>query len=229
VEHLRTNTATLQIEDAGVDGGRLSFDVVVENLAGHKLPTAYPSRRAWIHVVVRDASGRTVFESGAVRPDGSIEGNDADADADSFEPHHTVVRSEDQVQVYESVMGDLDGRPTTGLLTAASYLKDNRVLPTGFDKLTADADVAVHGGASDDADFLGGSDRTRYDVNLGGAEGLVYVEATLRYQPISYRWARNLDGYSDLFEPARFVRYYDSMAGASSTPLATVRATVTSP
>lgn len=46
------------------------------NLAGHKLPTAYPSRRAWIHLSVRDAGGALLFESGAMRPDGSIVGND---------------------------------------------------------------------------------------------------------------------------------------------------------
>ena len=37
-----------------VSAGRLQAEVVVENLGGHKLPTAYPSRRAWLHVIVRD-------------------------------------------------------------------------------------------------------------------------------------------------------------------------------
>jgi hypothetical protein len=80
MDHLSDSTARVTVEGAarGVNG--ISFEVLVENLAGHKLPTAYPSRRAWLHVTVRDASGRAVFESGAVRPDGSIVGNDADAD-----------------------------------------------------------------------------------------------------------------------------------------------------
>ena len=33
---------------------RLEAAVSVRNLGGHKFPTAYPSRRAWLHVVVRD-------------------------------------------------------------------------------------------------------------------------------------------------------------------------------
>ena len=39
--------------------------VAVENLAGHKLPTAYPSRRVWLHVTVLDGPD-VVFESGAI-------------------------------------------------------------------------------------------------------------------------------------------------------------------
>ena len=84
--------------------------MTVENLGGHKLPTAYPSRRAWLHVVVRDASGAVVFESGAMNPDGSIQGNDNDADAAKFEPHYDEIRSADQVQIYESIIGGREWR-----------------------------------------------------------------------------------------------------------------------
>ena len=54
---------------------------------------------------------------------------------------------------------DPTGALTTGLLTAVRYVKDNRLLPRGFDKSTADKDVAVHGDAAADADFTGGGDR----------------------------------------------------------------------
>jgi hypothetical protein len=69
---------TITRVDATPDG--LAIDVQVENLSGHKLPTAYPSRRAWLHFAVRDGNGRVVFESGALNPDGSIVGNDNDED-----------------------------------------------------------------------------------------------------------------------------------------------------
>src|SRR5262249_44925279 len=126
---LESQAARIAIEGLRVESGRLVATVVVENAGGHKLPTAYPSRRAWIHVVVRDRDGRVVFESGALRPDGSVQGNDNDADPTKFEPHYTEVRSADEVQIYESILGDANGGVTTGLLTATQYLKDNRLLP----------------------------------------------------------------------------------------------------
>jgi hypothetical protein len=101
-------------------------------LTGHKLPTGYPSRRAWLHFTVTDRTGRIVFESGAFASNGAITGNDNDADTSGVEPHHTEIRSADQVQIYESVMSGSNGRPTTGLLTAVRYLKDNRLVPRGF-------------------------------------------------------------------------------------------------
>ena len=79
-EFLRTRSAEVAIEVAQGVTNPVSIDVVVRNLTGHKFPTAYPSRRAWLHVAVRDASGATLFESGAPQSDGSIAGNDNDSD-----------------------------------------------------------------------------------------------------------------------------------------------------
>ena len=124
-------------------------------------------------------------------PNGSIAGNDNDADATRFEPHYAEIRNADQVQVYEPVMVDQHGAVTTGLLHGFRYVKDNRLLPRGFDKQTADADVAVHGDAATDADFVGGGDRVRYVIDVGQAQGPFEVQAELRYQSIGYRWAQN--------------------------------------
>ena len=219
VNYLATRAATVTIDRASVDAGSLRADVVVENLGGHKLPTAYPSRRAWLHVVVTDRDGRVVFESGGLNPDGSIRGNDNDQDASKFEPHYQEVRTADQVQIYESVLGDQNGGVTTGLLTGTQYLKDNRLLPRGFDKRTAEPDIAVHGGALEDPDFGAGTDRVRYAVNVGNATGPLSVTVELLYQPIGFRWANNLKRY-DAPEPKRFTGYYDAMAQASATVLA---------
>ena len=85
---LATDSATVTIENVCQAAGRLDADVVVRNKDGHKLPTAFPSRRAWLHFVVRDSSGKTVFESGALNADGSIVGNDNDSDPSLYERHY---------------------------------------------------------------------------------------------------------------------------------------------
>ena len=107
---------------------------------------------------------------------------------------------------------------TTGLLSAVRYIKDNRLLPRGFDKGSADKEVAVLGAAASDPDFTDAGDRVRYSVALNGAEGPYVVDAELWYQPISYRWANNLRPY-DAPEPRRFIGYYDAMASASGVLL----------
>jgi hypothetical protein len=217
---LAAQAAHVSLSEVSVTAGRLETTVSVENLGGHKLPTAYPSRRVWIHLTVRDGGGRVVFESGKLNRDGSIAGNDNDADKTRYEPHYTVVRGADQVQIYESILGDTSGGVTTGLLNASQYLKDNRLLPKGFDKATAEPDIAVHGEAAQDADFAGGGDRVRYSVDLRGATGPFKVDVELLYQPIGFRWAQNLKSYSQAPEPKRFTEYYDAMATGTTATLA---------
>src|SRR6202035_5716338 len=225
VNFLQTQSARVSIRNLQSTATGLSMDVLVENLTGHKLPTAYPSRRAWLHVVLRDNNGRIVFESGALNPDGSIVGNDNDADPARFEPHYTEISSADQVQIYESVLGDENGHVTTGLLKGVGYLKDNRLLPDGFDKQTADHDIAVVGDAFQDPAFTAGTDRIRYSAPLGAASGPFIIEAELWYQPIGFRWANNLKPYNQAEEPRRFNTYFDSMQSSSATVL--VRSTLT--
>jgi hypothetical protein len=214
IDHLRTRTAQVAVERVDIAGDRLEADVSVQNLTGHKFPTAYPSRRAWLHVTVRDRNNAVVFESGRLNPDGSIQGNDNDADANRFEPHYAEIRSADQVQIYESIMVGTNNLPTTGLLSAVRFIKDNRLLPTGFDKAAVDQQIATQGAAVEDRDFTGGSDRIHYSLPVGTASGPYRIDAELWFQPISYRWANNLKAY-DAMEPRRFTGYYDAMSSGS--------------
>jgi cytochrome c551/c552 len=225
ITHLERETARLTIEDTRRDGGQLTATVSLRNLTGHKFPTAYPSRRAWLHVTVRDRSGAVVFESGAVGHDGAIKGNDNDGDPSAFEPHYRVISRADQVQVYESIMVDAADRVTTGLLSALRYVKDNRLLPEGFDKQSASRDVAVHGDALEDANFIGGGDRVAYSIDVSKWTGPLEIEAELRFQPVGFRWARNLKG-RDAEEIARFVSYYEAMANTSSVSVASAKTLV---
>jgi hypothetical protein len=222
---LQSQSARVSLDGAQAARGQLSFAVRVENLTGHKLPTAYPSRRAWLHVVVAAADGHVLFESGKLNPDGSITGNANDADAARYSPHYTRITKADQVEIFEPILGDSQGHVTTGLLSATQYLKDNRILPTGFDKKTAPADIAVHGEAEGDTEFTAGASTTQYAVATDGAMGPFRVSVELVYQPVGYRWAHNLGSYA-ADEPKRFVQYYEQAAAHSAVVLAHAEAPV---
>jgi hypothetical protein len=222
-ENLQGAAATISLVKTDVEDGTLRTEVVITNLAGHKLPSAYPSRRVWVHFTVWDTVGEIVFESGALEPNGSIRGNANDVDAGRYEPHHLEIDHPEQVQIYEAVMADPDGVVTTVLLSAMTYVKDNRLMPEGFDKTTAEDDVAVHGGASQDEDFVGGRDRVRYAVDVSDAEGPFIVDVELWYQPVGYRWAHNL-GDRKAEEIERFISYFEEAADSSAVILASAKA-----
>jgi hypothetical protein len=183
---------------------------VIATLTGHKFPTGFPSRRVWLHVLVSDASGSVIFESGGVDAAGRIAGNDNDDDPLAFEPHYTALSSPDQVQIYEAIMGDTDGSVTTTLLRGAAYLKDNRLLPAGFDPAAASPDIGVYGGAADDPDFTGGGDRVGIAVDVGSAQGPFTLVVELLYQSVGYRWAENLRA-TEAPEIGAFLGYYDAV------------------
>jgi hypothetical protein len=220
---LQTQSARISIRDLQTTATGLSMDVLVENLTGHKLPTAYPSRRAWLHVIVHDSNGRAVFESGALNRDGSIVGNDNDADPLRFEPYYREINTSEQVQIFEPILKDAQGKVTTGLLSAVGYLKDSRILPTGFDKKTAEPDISVVGEAADDPDFNDKGALTRYVIKTSDAVGPFHVEVELWYQPIGFRWAHNLAPYQAM-EPQRWVSYYEAAAQHSAIMLAKAEA-----
>src|SRR5260370_41318619 len=111
-EFLKTQAAKVTIPRVDATPNGLAVDVHVENLGGHKLPTAYPSRRAWLHFAVRDGNGRVVFESGALNPDGSIVGNDNDEDPLKFEPHYRELTRSQGAEIYETLLEESGGKDT---------------------------------------------------------------------------------------------------------------------
>jgi len=217
-EHLETSAAKVNIEDLEVEAGTLTAKISISNRAGHKLPSAYPSRRAWVHLTVRDRRGAVVFESGKLNTDGSIAGNDNDTAPNRYEPHYERITRPDEVQIYEGILAAPGDEVTTVLLSAVRYIKDNRILPRGFDKASADEDIAVQGQAFTDETFVGGSDTIVYEIDLQGAAGPFEIEAELWYQPIAYRWAQNLKE-QDAAEIDRFVSYYDQLSDLSGIVL----------
>jgi len=208
VDYLQAATGSIAVQQAALEGTSLIADIASSNTAGHKFPTSYPSRRAWIHLVVTDAEGKVVFESGGFDARGAIAGNDNDLDPARFEPHYTEITAPDQVQIYEAIIYNTEGQVTTTLLRAASLAKDNRLLPAGFDKASASADIAVRGEAANDADFSAGGDVVRYVIDLGQAQGPFTLTAGLLYQSIGFRWAENLRAFQGQ-EIADFLRYVE--------------------
>ena len=50
-----------------------------------------------------------------------------------FEPHYEVITRQDQVQIYQELVTDPRGKLTTSFLSLADEVKDNRLLPRGWD------------------------------------------------------------------------------------------------
>lgn len=192
LSQLQNDTASLVIDEAQRSPEGLTVRLTVRNKAGHKFPTGFPSRRAWLYLRISSEKGETLFESGRPMADGSIAGNDNDTDPSSFEPHYQNIFSGDQIQIYETIMCNTDKEITYTLMRAAGYLKDNRLLPAGFDKDKADRDIAVYGMAAGDADFIGGSDTTTYTISLPNGEDGLTIEAALFYSPLSQAFQQDL-------------------------------------
>ena len=62
-QFLKTRTAQLAISPVTRSGSRAQLKLNIRNLAGHKFPTAFPSRRAWLHVAIHDAAGRVIVRA----------------------------------------------------------------------------------------------------------------------------------------------------------------------
>jgi hypothetical protein len=135
-----------------------------------------------------------------------------------------VITDPGQVEIFEPILKDPEGHVTTGLLKANGYLKDNRILPRGFDKQNAAPEIAVYGEARNDTAFLAGQSTVSYRVQLS-EDGPYSLSAELWYQPIGYRWAHNLDTYRTHEEPRRFTDYYASMANTSAIMIAKAEVT----
>ncbi|MEI8571084.1 DUF642 domain-containing protein [Methylomonas sp. LW13] len=209
------SAATVTVAEQRSTPNALDFTLQINSTTGHKLPTSYPSRRAVVHVVVTNAQNQIVWESGKVRADGSIVGVDADENGANFEPHYDQITADDQVQVYEAIMGNDQGEVTYTLLRGKEYLKDNRILPPGFNKTSAPADVRVAGSAASDSNFIGGSDQISYQIG-GLPVGNYTVKAELVYQTLSHAYAEDLFSDTATPEVADFKTMFDASSQKSS-------------
>lgn len=214
-KQLRERSARLTIVEPERADERLRFQVQVDNLTGHKLPTAHPTRRAWLHVKVSDSHGKLVFENGKPDAQGRIVGHDGKPIASEIaggpiEPHRNQIAHSDAPVVYQAIMADADGAPTHVLLHGASWLKDTRLLPRGWSADHVEAARTRPIGTTHDANFRGGNDRVQIDIPLhdGLAGQELRIEVSLLYQTLSARWADEMFQY-DTPQVARFRELYE--------------------
>lgn len=197
IYQLQNQTAEVEIIPGIIDGDTARYTLKLSNLAGHKLPSGYPARRAYVEFQLIDEDGNTVFHSGKPEIDNPYEvfGNDL-----PYEPHHELIKSEDQVQIYEMIMGDVNGNPTTVLERAATMIKDNRLVPIGFSTLHNAYDTTmIVGNAAVDINFnhIGGiegtgTDEIQYHIPVTGLNGNYTVRAKLMYQSVPPRWLEEM-------------------------------------
>jgi hypothetical protein len=225
---LKHQTLNVELSDPVFDGDTASFEVLLTNKAGHKFPSGYPARRAVVEFIVISAAGDTIFQSGTFGGDGEIRNYGG-----MGEPHHDVIRSENQVQIYEMLMGDVNGNFTTVLERAATHLKDNRLLPLGFVSSHPSYDtIAVVGEASFDEDFNRagategtGKDILHYHVAMNGYSGEFKAFVRVNYQAVPPAWLDEMRQH-DAPEINLFLSMYDAsdkspvrIAGDSLTEL----------
>jgi len=202
INQLQNETANIEIIPGDVDGDTARYTVKLTNLAGHKLPSGYPARRAYVEFEMVDDNGNTIFHSG--RPEiGSpyeVAGNDL-----PYEPHHDLITDQDQVQIYEMVMGDVNGNPTTVLERGYASLKDNRLVPLGFSTMHSTYDTTlIVGSALTDPNFnhIGGlegtgTDEIRFHIPVEGISGNFTVRAKIWYQSIPPRWTEEIFSFDN--------------------------------
>ena len=215
--------ATVALGNVKRAGDGVELPVMVTNLSGHKFPTGYPSRRAWLHVKVTSAGGEVVFESGRNDAYGRLVGRgDSNLEAATFAPHRDVVDREDQVQIYESVPVDAAGKPAHRPLDAHHYAKDNRLLPDGFDRKNRWAAFTSPIGTDGDASF-GSTDTVTYRIARAPAGATIEVR-------LLFQVARPSDIEALAEKPTPAARkLFDMTTAAPPLPVVVAEATATAP
>ncbi len=192
-------------------GGFIEANVILENLAGHKIPTGIPYRRMWIHFKVVDENQNIIFESGKWDTNGEIFGLDT-----LYEPHYDIITDESQVQIYETILKDVNGDITHNLLRSAAYKKDNRLPPKGFTTTHPSYDtIAIVGDAFTDPNFNKdgsiegtGKDKVLYNVPIN-SNGKYSIFVQVCYQSFTPKLINYIRGI-DIPDIQQFVSLYNT-------------------
>jgi hypothetical protein len=199
----RNETAKVEVTSVKRTSDYLEASVRIENLAGHSLPSGVAFRRAFLALEVVDGTGKVVWASGRTNSSGAIVKGTSDqvlateffydpvTRKQVFQPHHSVITDESQVQIYEELIANTEGKITTSFVALDHALKNNRLLPKGWRPDGPMANVTgPHGEAEKDPEYVratgsSGSDTITYRIALNDQtrEGVAVV-AVLYYQSI---------------------------------------------
>ncbi|MGY9047916.1 hypothetical protein P775_11445 [Puniceibacterium antarcticum] len=210
----RSETAAISVDVTAGDDGLVAA-VTVENLTGHRLPSGVGFRRAFLEVKAIGPDQRVLWCSGCSNDAGVIVGADGNplktefldvvpegATEALYQPHHRMIDSPDQVQIYEELTQNADRAFTTSFIHRIYHPKDNRLTPHGaltpgtdaFKAKFGESEVTAafmkatmpEGEAAHDPDFSPGEDRLDYRITLpeGTDPAAVTVTATLYSQAI---------------------------------------------
>jgi hypothetical protein len=225
LEQAEHATATLTVDKLHTTDTELVADVTITSLVGHKFPSGVGFRRAFIEFAVLDKDGVPLWTSGRTNSQGVLidaQGHPVrgeyfwkpacgvmtpEEQKQHYQPHFQEITRQDQVQIYQELTQDPEGKLTTSFLSIARRLKDNRLLPKGWDpnpklaereglgsvkmpipELIAEMQPvlpAANGQPELDPNFGGGGDTLTYRIPLASLPGKpASVKATLYYQAI---------------------------------------------
>lgn len=140
VQQVQNISATVGIYSLHAQGNKLSVQVVVNNLAGHRFPSGVGFRRVWLEFEAFN-NGARFFASGDTNDMGQIVDSSGKVlPTESFangqyQPHFSQsnpITLSDQVQIYEELTEDANHQITTSFTRRDHVIKDNRLLPAGW-------------------------------------------------------------------------------------------------
>ena len=194
---LAQSSAQVSIDSVSPIDGVLQADVRVTNSVGHKFPSGVSFRRAFLDFQVLDTNNNVLWESGGTNAKGVITDTLGkplvteffSPSQQTYQPHFWTgnpITGDEQVQIYEELVRDPQGRFTTSFLSLDDKVKDNRILPQGWSSSGPMGDITKPEGIDSDPNYQGGCGCSvvRYQVPLTAITGATTVQATLYYQTI---------------------------------------------
>jgi hypothetical protein len=257
LQQARNDVATIAVDARVTGSNELTATVDLQNKVGHRFPSGVGFRRAFLELLIvepatNDAPERIVWSSGRTNEFGMLVDADgkplpSETFADNpmsgkqtFQPHHEVITSSDEVQIYETLLANADHRFTTSFVHGGEVVKDNRLLPRGW--------TAAGPGPALNGEFLqatypdptarkdpryangSGSDEVTYRVQLpaGTDPRRLSVKATLYYQAIPPYFLRSAFETAPGGPATQRLHYICSNIDLRGTPIENWKLAVTS-